>query len=396
MNHQQRKSENRQMKIYCIILLLVVISAKISYAQSSTVEQKLSVVENSYSVGGSFAIEYQIKGTNLGAAATLASMNADLVYDSTIIRFSTGSNWLPSLNSANGYATYIQSNNSETGNFKAVRIVVFAPTLNEDGSGSAPGYNVEEFYRTIVKVNFIILDNTRRVTIGIKDVTNQVGLFTNAGNQPNTFDILNKTLSQPITVQDEPLPVLLASFNSSVNGRNVKLDWLTNSEINNTGFEIERKSLAENWKKIGFVAGSNNSNSQKSYTFTDVKLETGKYNYRLKQLDNNGNFQYHNLNSLVEVGIPSKFNVSQNYPNPFNPTTKIDFEIPGDSKVTIKIYDISGKEISTVVNNEFYSSGYHTIQFNASNLSSGTYIYTFTIKSNEKQFVDSKKMTLIK
>jgi hypothetical protein len=120
-------------------------------------------------------------------------------------------------------------------------------------------------------------------------------------------------------------------------------------------------------------------------------LNTGVYDYRLKQVDYNGNFEYFNLNNEVNIGIPVKFGLSQNYPNPFNPSTKINYDLPLDGKVTLKIFDIAGKEVSTLIN-EFRSAGYYTINFKADNLSSGIYLYILT--SND--LVLTKKMLIVK
>ncbi|HMS66460.1 MAG TPA: T9SS type A sorting domain-containing protein [Ignavibacteria bacterium] len=173
-----------------------------------------------------------------------------------------------------------------------------------------------------------------------------------------------------ITQYQKPLPVEMSSFVSSVNNRNVTLNWSTSSELNNSGFEIERKTDGS-WSKVGFVQGLN---AAASYTFTDNNLSSGSYGYRLKQLDFNGNFAYHELENNVFVGVPENFSLSQNYPNPFNPETKIDFAIPYSGNVTMKIYDMNGREVATLVN-EFRAAGYYTENFNASNLSSGVYYY---------------------
>jgi len=196
-------------------------------------------------------------------------------------------------------------------------------------------------------------------------------------------------------VTDSPLPVLLASLNSVVDGRNVKLNWVTSSEINNAGFEVERAEFrSENleFRKIGFIAGKGTANTQTSYTFSDTKLNSGKYKYRLKQIDNNGNFEYYNLNVVIEVGLPTKYTLSQNYPNPFNPTTKIDFALPNDSKVSIKVYDMTGREVMNIMNNEQKTAGYYTININASMLSSGVYFYRMI----SDKFIETKKMAIIK
>lgn len=189
------------------------------------------------------------------------------------------------------------------------------------------------------------------------------------------------------------LPVSLKSLNSSVNGRNVKLNWTTSFEINNSGFDVERKTLDGTWSKAGYVKG--NGNNASSYSFEDRNLQTGKYSYRLKQIDVNGNFEYHNLNGVVEVGVPAKYDLSQNYPNPFNPVTKINFELPFDSKVKMIVYDVTGREIKTLVN-EVRTAGYHTIVYDASLLSSGVYFYRIIANANGKDFISTKKMAIIK
>jgi len=196
--------------------------------------------------------------------------------------------------------------------------------------------------------------------------------------------------------QNSPLPVTLSSFTSNINGRNAKLDWSTSSEISNSGFEIFRSNLSDslNWIKIGFIKGNGTVNNSSNYSFDDRNLNTGKYKYKLKQIDYNGNIQYFNLSASVEIGVPSKFNLSQNYPNPFNPTTKIDFDLPMDSKVSIKIYDVLGKEIKTIVN-DFRTAGYYTVTFDASSFSSGVYFYRIITDGNSK-FIMTKKLVILK
>jgi len=194
-----------------------------------------------------------------------------------------------------------------------------------------------------------------------------------------------------------PLPVELSSFASSVSVRDAKLSWTTTQEQNNSGFDIERKPTGtEQWNKIGFVAGAGNSNTAVNYSYTDRNLNTGKYDYRLKQVDFNGNFKYYSLSSFVEIGVPGKFAISQNYPNPFNPSTKINYDLPFDSKVSIKLFDMSGKEVASLVNNAALSAGYYTVQFNGANLASGIYFYTINAQGTSEKFVSTKKMVLVK
>lgn len=206
---------------------------------------------------------------------------------------------------------------------------------------------------------------------------------------------INGTYSGGGTKCDVPLPVEFSSFTFSISykGRDVTLIWKTSNEVNNSGFDVERKIFGKNeWNKISFVAGKGNSKTIVQYSYEDKKLNSGKYNYRLKQIDYNGNFEYHYLIGEVDIATPKKFNVSQNYPNPFNPVTKIDFELPVDCKVTIKVYDITGREIAVLLNNELKSANYYTVDIDGSRFTSGVYFYRLTAGN----FIDTKKMILIK
>ncbi len=193
---------------------------------------------------------------------------------------------------------------------------------------------------------------------------------------------------------DFPMPVTLSSFNSVVTNRSIKLNWVTETELNNSGFEIQRAVISNqlsDYSKIGYVEGNGTKNTPTTYTFEDKNLNTGKYKYRLKQVDVNGNFEYFELNGEVEIGVPKKYDVSQNYPNPFNPVTKINFDLPENGLVNIRLYDMLGREVAVIVN-EVRNAGYHTVQFDASKLSSGIYFY----KMNAGKFSGVKKMAVLK
>jgi len=181
---------------------------------------------------------------------------------------------------------------------------------------------------------------------------------------------------------EDPQPVELFSFTASVSKNDVTLKWTTAWEINNAGFEIERKSVGDGlqWTKMGFVKGNGTTNEPKNYTFEDKKLSSGKYNYRLKQIDYNKAATIYDLSSTI---------------NPFNPITKIDYNLPYNGNVTLKIYDISGREITTLVN-KTQEAGFYTIQFNANNFASGTYFYRISATNGQENFVMTKRMLLIK
>jgi hypothetical protein len=190
------------------------------------------------------------------------------------------------------------------------------------------------------------------------------------------------------------IPVELTSFIASVNGTDVRLDWRTVTELNNSGFEVERNSGA-GYTKIGFVAGVGNATEPILYSFTDANLRAGKYIYRLKQIDYDGSFEYSQAIS-VEVITPAVFNMEQNYPNPFNPSTTIAFSLATDSKVSLKIFNALGQEV-TILINENMSEGFHEKTFNASNLNSGVYFYKIEATGADGQsFTQVRKMILTK
>lgn len=365
-------------------------------AQETTIDQKVALITNAVQVGGDFIIEYQIKGSNLSTAKTLASLNADLVYDSSAIRFVGCSNWLSNLSTDSGYTKSVTNNYNSEWSTKSIRIFAAGSNVNSDNANTVKGYDLPSAFTTVVRLKFVILDVAKSVTISVKTLTNQAGLFSTLHNSPNTFDINNITLSDPINITEAPLPVTLMNFTHKINGNNVNLAWTTSMESNNKGFQIERMNVSEgSWKTIGFVAGAGNSNTENKYSFDDKKLNTGKYQYRMKQIDYNGNFSYKNLNSEINMAAPKKFNLSQNYPNPFNPSTKIDYELPMDSKVKVIIYDALGREVRTLVN-EKQLAGIYTLDFNAKDLSSGFYFYRLITGENGNETIITKKMTFIK
>ncbi len=193
---------------------------------------------------------------------------------------------------------------------------------------------------------------------------------------------------------DNPIPVDINILSATVIENDVMLNWETITEINNYGFSIERSFFSDdeinyNWKVLGFVPGNGTTNEFHSYQFQDKDLFAGNYQYRIKQIDNNGNFKY---SPTVNVTIlPNQFTLHQNYPNPFNPSTTISYDLPTNDFVSLKIYDVLGNEITTLVKEE-QPAGYHKINFDASALSSGMYFYT--LQSGNK--ILTNKMILIK
>jgi pectin methylesterase-like acyl-CoA thioesterase len=191
------------------------------------------------------------------------------------------------------------------------------------------------------------------------------------------------------------LPVELASFTAASKGLIAQLHWSTATESNNYGFEIERRVAgnAANWQKVGFVAGAGTSANPHEYRYEDKNITAGRFMYRLKQIDNNGLFKY-SASVEIELGnnVPRVLALGQNYPNPFNPTTTIEFTLAEDSKVSLKVFDILGREVKMLVNENLKADIVHQVPFNASALSSGLYFYR--LDAGNKSLV--KKLMLLK
>jgi hypothetical protein len=198
------------------------------------------------------------------------------------------------------------------------------------------------------------------------------------------------------------VPVELISFTAFPQSNSINLNWQTATETNNSGFEIQRKQVLsqqssvsnEEWISIGFINGKGTTTEPQSYSFVDGNLSSGIYKYRLKQIDFDGSFEYSNE---IEVEInPKEFALEQNYPNPFNPATSIQYTIGSKQFVQLKVYDVLGNEIATLVNEE-KSAGSYQVEFYVAQdsrpaIASGIYFY----KLQAGEFVQIKKMILIK
>ena len=234
---------------------------------------------------------------------------------------------------------------------------------------------------------------------GVDSISALQGI-TVTGGRLNVFNAVVE-ISSPI------VPVELVSFNYEYFDGSVNLRWITATEINNQGFEIERTRLRSSnyaeasWATIGFVQGFGTTTEPKSYSFNDENISTGFYSYRLKQIDFDGSIEYSNV-IKVEVTAPNKFSLEQNYPNPFNPSTIIKYAISNKQFVQLKVYDVLGNEVATLVNEEL-PAGEYEVDFHSNdnsdqsfrlvrNLSSGVYFYKLIAGS----FSETKKMILAK
>ncbi len=193
-----------------------------------------------------------------------------------------------------------------------------------------------------------------------------------------------------VEINSGNVPVELTSFAARSLDNKVVLDWATATETNNSGFSIERSLDNENFAAVSFVKGNGTTTERNVYSYTDNSVNSGKYYYRLKQVDFDGSCEYSNV-AEVSVSVPTEFALLQNYPNPFNPSTTIKFALPTTSNVKLSVYNSLGEVVSTLVNGSM-EAGNHSVNWNASNNASGMYFF----KLEAGNFTSTKKMMLVK
>ena len=187
------------------------------------------------------------------------------------------------------------------------------------------------------------------------------------------------------------VPVELSSFSLSADQNNVELKWTTATELNNSGFEIQRINMGKTgWQNIAFVKGNGTSSKIMNYSYIDINVKAGSYFYRLKQVDFDGTFSFSEKLS-VTIAAPDEFVLFQNYPNPFNPTTSIKINLPVQAEVQLNVYNALGEKVARIFSG-LLNEGIHEFSFDGSSLPSGIYIY----RIESDNFSAMKKMILLR
>ena len=239
---------------------------------------------------------------------------------------------------------------------------------------------------------------------------NSVGILINSTSylSVQTPETILDPADFPIqTVVDYSLPVELVSFTANGDHGFISLEWITESELKNLGFILERKDEEQtefqaiaSYETHDELRGQGNSSEQYTYTYRDAAVQPDiRYSYRLIQVDIDG--ARHVSQEVVEATalapLPAEFTLSQNYPNPFNPSTKIAFSLPRAEDVTLIVYDIIGNKVIEILKNQRYEAGNWTITWDGNDsrgkqVASGLYFYTI----RAGKYTASKKMTLLK
>ena len=186
------------------------------------------------------------------------------------------------------------------------------------------------------------------------------------------------------------VPVELTSFTGDYKDGVVELKWITSTETNNSGFEVERRNDYSTFESIGFVNGNGTSTNRVTYNFIDDNLSSNRYYYRLKQIDMDGSLEYSN-ELQIDIDALMNYQLYQNYPNPFNPSTEIYFTLAKSGNVSLKVFNSLGSVVATLIDG-FMESGKHSIKYNAKDSSSGIYFY----RLKADNFTSTRKMLSIK
>jgi hypothetical protein len=373
------------MKTIVLTTLIFIFICEQLFSQSFNL-QFIKIASDGFN-GGNFDIKIQIQGNEL---FKLASSNITINFLPSRINN-------PSLLVAHNFddnveGTYNNMTLTEPNSGVASINIVF-PLTN-----STLATDVSTTWKDVSTIRFKIVDSTLTSLLNFRYAEPSPTIVfkcTGTGGVPpgGTFAVPQLAAGTWYSL-DVPLPVELSSFTASIDQNIVNLKWQTKTEMNNYGFEVERASSVTSpskvWEKIGFIEGSGNSISPKDYSFNDFILFGGsKLIYRLKQIDLSGSFEY---SDEVEVELaPSEFSLYQNYPNPFNPITNIKLAVPKAAKINLIVYNLLGEMIAILLD-ENKETGFYDVQFDASSLSSGIYIYKLTADD----FIQTKKMIVIK
>jgi hypothetical protein len=379
-------------KLTVVLFVALSVILGVGAALADDAEFQLVVTRNDMSIGGEFdvVLQMQIK-TGSTTPRTLNSLTADIYYTSTLTQWTDdpSSNWGPDW--LKGYTT---SADRLSGYY---RVMVVGGNV---GSGKGSGWNVTTTWQDVVTLKWTI-NSTSSVNLTIADPpSNAAAYFDNIGNIP-AGDVTSWTVSNT-DLGDVSLPVQMAEMKATASPREgIVLTWYTESEANSLGFKVWR-SDRESGKYAQIttilIPSHGNSSARNEYTFADPNIQDGQtYWYKIEEISADGKSVFNGPISVQGLDmIPNKFALSQNYPNPFNPVTSLSYDLPEDSKTTIRIYTMLGKEVKTLVDKQM-PAGRHTLEWDGTDnqnrkVSSGIYF----LQMQAEGFSSVRKMTFLR
>jgi len=363
------------MKNYFMLILLMIISS-ISFSQ--TINGRLIEFEpNVNPFDSTLVVTLQIKLNENENAVLGHAFNLKFDFSTSAIQFVEGT--YVNFNEADGYQT---STITGPGGSNTIQNI-------ETQLVSGLGREVPDMYIDFVVFEFKIIDFSQLAWVCPHNNANGFHFYS-----PNSTQdwIIGEWLCYEANV-----PVELTSFTATSKLGNVILNWATATELNNRGFEIERNLDNSVWERISFVEGHGTTTEPREYKYVDDLFGVTAISlaYRLKQIDYDGSYEYSEV-IYSDNFTPSDFALHQNFPNPFNPSTKITFTLATNANVTLKVFDVLGQEVMTLINQEI-TAGVHTYDFDAAGFNSGVYFYRIDANGNDgTNFTNIKKMVLMK
>lgn len=381
----------------------VVVTFAIATTPSSATGQSLSTGATTTNLSGQVSSTLTL-GNKVGTytvTATSGSLGSSLVTFTATATNSTATKYIVSSSSSSPAA--------------GTNVTITAQLADVNNNAVPTSGNIVTWSKSDANGSFATATSTTNGS-GVATVVFTTHTVSGTATTVTGTDASSLTGTSGTITTDAPLPIELVSFTAAAKHLNAELRWSTATEVNNYGFEIERRSAgvlpqggegagtkankstnatsqqSDNWTKVGFVEGSGTTTDPREYSFVDRNVKPRRYAYRIKQIDNNGSFKYTESVEL-EVGLaPLEFALAQNYPNPFNPSTTIEFTLPKDGRVVLKVYNMVGEEIVTLLNEEQPAGRFHQIRFDASRLSTG--VYFSSLEFDGIRLV--KKMVLLK
>ena len=359
-----------------------------------------------------FLLSFQPNGVNRILSFGLFTTNGYSELDLPIDTVDFMNNWVHVAAVYTGSNMYIYQNGTLLGSAPKTGTIVYNPFAGRTNLGaSSYGGGYGEFFQgSIDEVRIWTTARSQEQIISTMNDTLTSEYYTsadssligywrfdeNSGTSANDLSVSGNhgTLVNSVFQSEESLPVEMISFSFSGS----KLLWSTATETNNAGWEIEGRQLTTDngqqmnseFRKIGFVAGKGTTTEKQNYSFaSSITYNASQLQFRLKQIDSDGKFTYSNV--LTVNLTPESFGLSQNFPNPFNPSTLISYQLKANSFVSLKVFDLLGREVKTLVNEE-KPAGSYSLNFSAVDLPNGVYFYKLTAGN----FSETKKMMLVK